>query len=114
MGYLLKKYDTGYIDNNGNIAYNDNPQNWHTTNYYGVTPSTNIIVKSQTPFSDWRVILYDKDKNFIRRVTQPINNTTETGVVAISENEMYIRFSARQIAPYGQSSVCATLEIVEV
>ena len=87
-------YAKGYIDASGNIVEADSA--YYTVDYTAVTPETAITVKAEQQFNSWRVVLYDENKNFVRRVvaTNATTKVYETDTITLNSNEKYLRFSA--------------------
>ena len=106
------EYADGYIDASGNIVQES--KSFYTVDYAEVAPNTTITVSDKSPFSAWRVCLYDENKNFIRRVVAADANTQvyETDAITLADNEKYLRFSANIRVDILQ--IITSLEVKEV
>jgi hypothetical protein len=87
-------YAKGYIDNTGNI---NTSTGIYGIDYLPINNLSKIALVSSNKFYNWRVAFYDKNKNFVRRVTAT-NPSVVYGTTAIDvqSGETYVRFSCEE------------------
>ena len=87
-------YARGYIDDTGNI---NTSAGVYGLDYLPINNLSKIALVSSNKFYSWRIAFYDKNKNFVRRVTSTNRNVVYgTTTIDVQSGETYVRFSCNE------------------